>query len=53
MPVIGLGTWLSKPGEVEAAVLHALKTGYRHIDAALIYGNQEEVLICGSLHAYA
>ncbi|KAF8919206.1 NADP-dependent oxidoreductase domain-containing protein [Mucidula mucida] len=43
MPVIGLGTWLSKPGEVEAAVLHALKTGYRHIDAALIYGNQEEI----------
>lgn len=43
MPLIGLGTWLSAPGEVKAAVEHALKAGYRHIDAALIYGNQEEV----------
>lgn len=43
IPQIGLGTWLSKPGEVKAAVEHALKVGYRHIDAALIYGNQEEV----------
>ncbi|KII94321.1 hypothetical protein PLICRDRAFT_101939 [Plicaturopsis crispa FD-325 SS-3] len=43
IPTIGLGTWLSAPGEVERSVVHALKTGYRHIDAALIYGNQEEV----------
>ncbi|KAL1742509.1 NADP-dependent oxidoreductase domain-containing protein [Schizophyllum fasciatum] len=43
IPQIGLGTWLSEPGEVKAAVEHALKVGYRHIDAALIYGNQEEV----------
>ncbi|KAI0759691.1 NADP-dependent oxidoreductase domain-containing protein [Trametes elegans] len=43
IPQIGLGTWLSNPGEVKAAVEHALKVGYRYIDAALIYGNQEEV----------
>ncbi|KAI5891164.1 Aldo/keto reductase [Schizophyllum commune H4-8] len=43
LPLIGLGTWLSAPGEVKAAVEHALKVGYRHIDAALIYENQEEV----------
>ncbi|EEB91522.1 hypothetical protein MPER_10102 [Moniliophthora perniciosa FA553] len=44
MPQIGLGTWQStKPGEAECAVESALKEGYRHIDAAVIYGNQKEV----------
>ena len=43
VPQIGFGTWQAKPGEVEKAVAEALKVGYRHIDCALIYGNQNEV----------
>ncbi|KAL4402280.1 alditol:NADP+ 1-oxidoreductase [Malassezia pachydermatis] len=45
IPQIGLGTWLSKPGEVENAIEHAVKTGYRHLDLAKIYANHDEVAI--------
>lgn len=44
MPVIGLGTWKSKPQEVGHAVEHALvNCGYRHVDCAAIYGNEKEI----------
>lgn len=43
IPAVGLGTWQAAPHEVEHAVEEALKQGYRHIDGAAIYRNENEV----------
>ncbi|MFH4983041.1 hypothetical protein AB6A40_009750 [Gnathostoma spinigerum] len=43
MPQVGLGTWQSKIGEVGNAVRWALDDGYRLIDTAQVYGNEEEI----------
>lgn len=43
IPVIGLGTWQSPDEECYSAVLSALHAGYRHIDTARIYQNEEAV----------
>ena len=44
MPIFGLGTFQARSGkETRDAVLGALQIGYRHIDTASIYGNEEDV----------
>jgi 2,5-diketo-D-gluconate reductase A len=43
MPRLGLGTWRLSGQACEEAVRHALDVGYRHIDTAAMYGNEEAV----------
>lgn len=43
IPAVGLGTFRAKGDEVYKAVLHALSVGYRHIDTAVAYRNEDEV----------
>lgn len=44
MPYLGLGVFLAKDGnEVTQAIFDALEAGYRHIDTAAIYKNEEGV----------
>lgn len=44
IPKIGFGTWQTPDGDVcYEATLTALRAGYRHIDTALVYGNEESV----------
>jgi diketogulonate reductase-like aldo/keto reductase len=43
IPMVGFGTWQMQGREAYQAVRHALQAGYRHIDTATIYRNEDEV----------
>ncbi|WOF24305.1 aldo/keto reductase [Microbacterium betulae] len=43
IPQLGFGVFLVPPDEAERAVSDALEVGYRHIDTAAIYRNEEGV----------
>lgn len=43
IPLVGLGTYLSEDETGYKAVLHAIKVGYRHIDCAALYKNEDFV----------
>jgi len=43
MPVLGFGVYQIPPEETQAAVEAALAAGYRHVDTAAGYGNEEAV----------
>jgi methylglyoxal/glyoxal reductase len=43
IPAIGLGTWKIPNDEVADIIVEAVKLGYRHIDTAAVYRNEEGV----------
>ncbi len=43
MPILGFGVFQMSNGEAEESVLNAIKAGYRSIDTATSYGNEEAV----------
>jgi len=42
IPAFGIGTWRTTTDEVYDSVYEALKTGYRHIDSAFLYQNEQQ-----------
>src|SRR5918994_4624427 len=43
IPALGLGTWTLSGDHCAEAVRWALAAGYRHIDTAAMYGNEDAV----------
>lgn len=43
MPMMGYGVYQVEPSECERCVIDAISVGYRSIDTAQIYGNEEQV----------
>lgn len=43
IPQFGLGVWQVSPEDVERVVSDAFEIGYRHVDTAQMYGNEEGV----------
>jgi 2,5-diketo-D-gluconate reductase A len=43
MPLLGFGTWQISGRQAHEAVAHALQVGYRHLDTATMYANEDQV----------
>lgn len=43
IPLLGLGTWQARGDEAYTATMRALELGYRHIDTATMYRNEDQV----------
>ena len=43
IPAVGFGTWRLSGEACARAVAEALRAGYRHIDTAAAYGNEDKV----------
>ena len=43
VPVLGFGTWQLEGEACREGVHHALEVGYRHLDTAQMYGNEQDV----------
>ena len=43
IPSLGFGTWAARGDECAKAVAWALESGYRHVDTAAVYANEEAV----------
>jgi 2,5-diketo-D-gluconate reductase A len=43
IPLLGFGTWQLEPADARRMVAEAIRIGYRHIDTAFIYKNEEAV----------
>ena len=43
LPLLGFGTWQTGGSEAYDAVTRALETGYRHIDTATFYRNEDQI----------
>lgn len=43
VPQLGLGTYKVDPGEARRVVVEGLELGYRHVDTAQMYGNEDGV----------
>ncbi|EGT42483.1 hypothetical protein CAEBREN_05093 [Caenorhabditis brenneri] len=43
MPSVGLGTWQMTGDEGKTVIRNAIKAGYRHIDTATLYQNEDQI----------
>ena len=43
LPKIGLGTWMLKKSAAKFSTVEGIKLGYRHVDTAQAYGNEQFV----------